>query len=269
MSRPPRTSAADLMTMANGVCGFLALTVLAGLWVSDDRAGAGLDHDTLVTCLTLYGLGMLFDVLDGPVARWRGSSGLGGTLDTIGDTISFGLLPAALFVATVHEQEAWRVPALVAAALYVGTTMLRLARFAKNEADEKAAAARSGTTAERGAFSGMPSPVGGNCVLAIVVLEPPVLVGVAGVALVALLLVSDFPYPNNARYGGVYVAALLAASFAALAGLISLDIPATAALVGLLPLAVVRALTSWTRSLRHLGDARRAHPVTMDVHAPR
>lgn len=236
------------MTIANGVCGFLALAVLAGLWVSDGDRGPGLDHDTLVTCLFLYGFGMVFDVLDGPVARWRGSSGLGGTLDTMCDTISFGLLPAALFVASVHEHAAWRVPALAAAAVYVAMTMLRLARYAKCEADAP--------DRERGAFSGMPSPVGGNCMLAIVVLTPAAPIAVAGVVLVALLLVSDFPYPNNSRYGGVYVAALLAASFAALLGLISLDIPAVAALVGLLPLAVVRALAGWTRSARHMVGGR-------------
>jgi phosphatidylserine synthase len=257
------------MTIGNGVCGFLALAVLADLWVSDEQRAGGLDHDTLVTCLLLYGIGMVFDVLDGPVARWRGSSGLGGALDTIGDAVTFGLLPAMLFLATIHEQTAWRVPALLAATLYVATTMLRLARYAKAEADQQAAAAQHGERAERGAFSGMPSPVGGNCVLALVVLEPSAPVAVAGLALVALLLVSDFPYPNNRRFGGVYVAALLAASFAALAGLISLDIPAAAALVGLLPLAVVRALTGWTRSLRRLAARRHARPVTMDAHAPR
>jgi CDP-diacylglycerol---serine O-phosphatidyltransferase len=264
MKRPPRTSPADLMTIANGVCGFLALVVLADLWVGNSSRAPGLDEDTLVTCLFLYAFGMVFDVLDGPVARRFGSSGLGPTLDTIGDAISFGLLPAALFVATLHEHEAWRVPALAAAALYVATTILRLARFAKHEADEAADAAARGTVPVRGPFSGMPSPVGGNCMLALVVLTPSPPVAVAGAALVALLLVSDFSYPNNRRYGGVYVAALLAASFAALLGLISLDVPAVAALVGLLPLAVVRAGAGWTRSVRHM---RHPHPVGLDVHA--
>jgi hypothetical protein len=65
---------------------------------------------------------------------------------------------------------------------------------------------------------------------------------VAVVALVAMLLVADFPYPNNKNVVGAgFVAGLLAASFAALAGLISLDVPAAIALVGLLPVAVVRA----------------------------
>ena len=88
----------------------------------------------------------------------------------------------------------------------------------------------------------MPSPVGGNCVLAVVVLDPPVLLSLVVVALVAALLVADFPYPNNkSLLGAGFVAALLAASFAAIAGVISLDVPAVIALVGLLPIAVWRA----------------------------
>jgi CDP-diacylglycerol--serine O-phosphatidyltransferase len=269
MTRPPRTKPADVMTMGNGVCGFLALAVLAGLAGPARGPGPGLDHDVLVTCLFLYGLGMVFDVLDGPVARWRGSSGLGATLDTICDTISFGLLPGALFVASVHEHRAWRVWALAAAALYVAMTMLRLARYAKHEAEAVAEAAAHGTSAQRGAFSGMPSPVGGNCILAIVVLSPSAPVAVGGAVLVALLLVSDFSYPNNSRYGAIYVGALLVASFAALLGLISLDIPSVAALAGLLPLALVRAGASWTRSGRRLVTARRSPTPGLDVHAPR
>ena len=240
------------MTIANGLCGFLGLAVLADLWLESGTAGMVLDHDTLVPCLLLYGIGMLFDVLDGPVARWRGSSGLGSMLDMVSDTITFGLLPAMLVVASVDDS--WRGPTLVAAAAYVGATMLRLARYAKAEAEERAAVAQLGREPLRGEFSGMPSPVGGNCVLAIVVLTPPAAVAAVGVAVVAWLLIADFPYPNNSAFGGVFVAALLVASFAAIAGLISLDIPAAAALIGLLPIAIVRVAAGWMRSLRRLGD---------------
>ncbi len=96
-----RISAADVLTVGNGVCGFLALGVLAGLWIVPP--GRGLEHRELVACLLLYGIGMLCDVLDGPVARLLGSSGLGSGLDTICDTITFGLLPAMLLLARLQE----------------------------------------------------------------------------------------------------------------------------------------------------------------------
>ena len=234
-----RISAADVLTIGNGVCGFLALGVLAGLWIVPP--GRGLEHRELVACLLLYGIGMLCDVVDGPVARLLGSSGLGSGLDTICDTITFGLLPAMLLLARLQEDDGWLVPALVVACGYVGGTCLRLARQALLEharADRRA----GGDDEPQPDFTGMPSPVGGNCVLAIVVLAPPPGVALAVVALVSVLLVADYPYPNNKTVvGSVFVGALLVASFAALAGLISLDVPSVVALVGLLPVAVVRA----------------------------
>lgn len=265
MTGRDRLSAADLMTIANGVCGFLALAVLADLWLESGQTGSALDNDTLKACLLLYGLGMVFDVLDGPVARWRGSSGLGPTLDTICDTISFGLLPALLLVATVQDETAWRDATLVGTGLYVGATILRLARHAKAEADELAA----GDEHVPGDFSGMPSPAGGNCVLALVVLEPPAPVAAAGVALVALLLVADYPYPYKSGIAGVYVGALLVASFVAIAGLISLDIPAVAALVGLLPIALYRLAGAWLPPFARFVTRRDRTPPVLDAHAHR
>lgn len=238
-----RISAADLLTVGNGVCGFLAITVVAGLWI--DPSGNGLTHRRLVAALLLYGIGMLFDVLDGPVARRFGSSGLGSGLDTICDTICFGMLPAILLVARLQDEGGWKGAALAVASLYVAATILRLARQALLEREHAEAVVRGTAASAQPPFTGMPSPVGGNCVLAIVVFDPTPGVAVAVVALVAVLLVADFSYPNNKTLlGGAYVAGLLAASFAALAGLISLRVPSAIALAGLLPIAVVRAAKS-------------------------
>jgi len=240
-----RIGVADLLTVGNGVCGFLALAVLARLWLVEP--GGGLPHRVLVACLLLYGIGMLFDVLDGPAARRFGSTGLGAGLDTICDTISFGLLPAMLLLARVQADDAWTYPALAAASIYVGATILRLARQAWLERVRDASGPRRAGEAQPD-FTGMPSPVGGNCVLAVVVLAPPAPAAVAVIALVAVLLVADFPYPSNKTVlGAVFVGGLLLASFAALAGLISLAVPSAAALVGLLPVAVLRAARSLVR----------------------
>jgi phosphatidylserine synthase len=236
------TSPADLLTLANGVCGFLALAVAAELWLGRRGEGPGLDHRKLVACLLLYAIGMLCDVLDGPAARRFGSSGLGSALDTICDSISFGMLPAMLLLARLHAARGWQAPLILVACAYVAATILRLARYARGEAAQREALARGlADTPPRAEFSGMPSPVGGNCVLALVVLAPSAGVSVVIVALVTVLLIADFPYPNNTAIGGGFVVGLLALSFAALAGLISLDVPAVAALAGLLPVAILRA----------------------------
>src|SRR5688500_12916353 len=121
-----------------------------------------------------------------------------------------------LLVARVHEESGWTAPALAVACAYVGATMLRLARQARLEQARAEALARGAVDTEQPEFTGMPSPVGGNCVLAVVVLAPPPVVSLAVVALVAALLAANFPYPNNKSVvGGAFVAVLLVASFAA------------------------------------------------------
>lgn len=243
-----RISAADALTVMNGVCGFLALTILAGVWLVEPSPE--LEHRELVACLLLYGIGMLCDVLDGPVARRFGSSGIGTGLDTICDTITFGILPALLLLAQLREDDAGTVPALVVACAYVSATIVRLARQAALEQTRRDARVDAGVDPAPTTFQGMPSPAGGNCVLAIVVLSPSPPIAIGVVALVAVLLVADYSYPSNkSLVGATFVGGLLAASFAAIAGLISLDVPSAIALAGLLPIAVVRAL----RSLVHGG----------------
>ncbi|MGH2863492.1 MAG: CDP-alcohol phosphatidyltransferase family protein [Solirubrobacteraceae bacterium] len=234
----PRPSPADFVTIGNGVCGFLALAVAGRLVFAPHGADSRFTHHTLVICLLLYGIGMTCDVLDGPVARRTGSSGLGPSLDVVCDAATFGFVPAVLLIA-VTSGSGWHWTVVVAACIYAAATILRLARFAAM--DESAGAlARAGRDAPvRGAFNGMPSPVGGNCILALVVLAPPAGVCAIAAALVAALLVADFEYPNNSSWGGVFVGALLLASFAGIAGVISLDVPAVIALGGLVPTAAL------------------------------
>ena len=232
-----RQRPADLVTIANGLCGFLALATAGGLVFEPATAPAdGFDDDTLRTCLLLYGIAMVCDIVDGPVARRFGSSGMGPALDTICDTISFGLLPAILVIGTTRSSPG-AAAVVVAACVFVGAMMLRLARFAVAEGSE--AERPTDPRTGRRAFRGMPSPVGGNCVLALAVLAPPAGVCAAIAALVAVLLVSDFPFPDNHSWGAVFVGGLLSASFAGIAGLISLDIPAAIALAVLLPVALL------------------------------
>jgi CDP-diacylglycerol--serine O-phosphatidyltransferase len=246
--RVPRVgvSAADLLTISNGICGFLALAVAGGLWLNPTGERTLTRHQ-FVICLLLYGIGMACDVLDGSVARRWGSSGLGSALDTICDTITFGLLPAMLLLARLRDHGSWRAPLLVVSCAYVAGTILRLARHSQHESSAREVGARHGRSAERVAYSGLPSPAGGNCVLAVCVLVPPAPVAVLTVAVVAVLLVSDFPYPINSTVGSVFIFALLAMSFIAIAGVIPLDVPAAVALVGLLPIAIYNALRKLSR----------------------
>jgi CDP-diacylglycerol--serine O-phosphatidyltransferase len=81
---------ADWITLANASCGTSVLfAVMTYLQTSDVR------HVYAAGGLVLAAL--VFDVLDGRVARWRRkSSALGRDLDSLADVISFGVAPAAI-----------------------------------------------------------------------------------------------------------------------------------------------------------------------------
>jgi CDP-diacylglycerol---serine O-phosphatidyltransferase len=81
---------ADWFTLANAVCGTGAIfSMLSFLETSEVR------HIYFACLLVLAAL--IFDVVDGRVARWRNtSSALGRELDSLADIISFGVAPAVI-----------------------------------------------------------------------------------------------------------------------------------------------------------------------------
>jgi CDP-diacylglycerol---serine O-phosphatidyltransferase len=81
---------ADWFTLGNAICGTGALfSMLSYLETSDVR------HVYFACGLVFAAL--VFDVLDGRIARWRQkSSGMGRELDSLSDIISFGVAPAVI-----------------------------------------------------------------------------------------------------------------------------------------------------------------------------
>jgi CDP-diacylglycerol--serine O-phosphatidyltransferase len=81
---------ADWFTLANAVCGVGSLfSVMTYL-----QTGEVLH---VYFACALVPLALLFDVLDGRIARWRQrSSAMGRELDSLADIISFGVAPAAI-----------------------------------------------------------------------------------------------------------------------------------------------------------------------------
>ena len=81
---------ADWLTLGNAVCGVGAMfAVMTYMQVREVR------H--LYFACSLIPLALVFDVLDGRVARWRNQSSiLGRELDSLADVISFGVAPAAI-----------------------------------------------------------------------------------------------------------------------------------------------------------------------------
>jgi len=116
---------ADLLTLSNGACGTGSVFALMQYLVSAERRW-------LVAAFVLLPLALIFDVADGRVARWRRkSSALGADLDSLADTISFGLAPAALGFA-VGLRGSLDVAILI---YFVACGISRLARFNVTAAD--------------------------------------------------------------------------------------------------------------------------------------
>lgn len=121
---------ADLFTLLNGFAGMGA--VLATMrFLAEGATGF------LWLAFSLLPLSLLFDVLDGTIARWRHkSSMLGQELDSLADLISFGVAPAGLAFA-MGMQGGWDAVVLL---FFVGCGISRLARFnatAAQLADER------------------------------------------------------------------------------------------------------------------------------------
>ncbi|EJU05411.1 CDP-diacylglycerol--serine O-phosphatidyltransferase [Dacryopinax primogenitus] len=81
---------ADLVTIMNGFCGCFSIFYSAHYLLSNDKA-----H--LYTALAFPLAGMMFDFMDGKVARWTNSSSmLGQEMDSLADLVSFGIAPSLL-----------------------------------------------------------------------------------------------------------------------------------------------------------------------------
>jgi CDP-diacylglycerol---serine O-phosphatidyltransferase len=163
-----------LCTLLNGLCGFgsIHMATRSELYRADLRPG----NEIWIAAWLIF-LAMVFDMLDGRLARWaRKTSDFGAQLDSLCDAISFGVAPAMLMLRAVvtgmrHEsigrlsflpimppleQVIWAV-----AAVYMACAVLRLARFnVENEPDESA----------HMSFRGLPSPGAAALVAALVLL---------------------------------------------------------------------------------------------------
>jgi len=155
--------------------------------VVQSAAGA---YDRAAWWIVLAGL---CDALDGRAARLaRTSSRFGAEYDSIADTVSFGVAPAMLAYHAGNLAGLGRV-GFVVAFLFTACAGLRLARF--NVAPGR----------YRGRFEGLPSPAAAGMIAAtelfvtllrearVPVVAPEWLVA-AGVAALALLMVSSVPY---------------------------------------------------------------------------
>ena len=178
-SRPeaPRRGAyllPSFFTIANIFCGYYALTesFRAGALISVDLAAAAAHFDAAAKAI---GFAVLFDGLDGRIARLMGTtSAFGMELDSMADTITFGIAPAFLALswgvqAVLPAPETGLMKDLGAAGwtvsfLFVICSAARLARFNI----QSNPLMRRPERAEHKHFVGLPTPAAAGLVAAIV-----------------------------------------------------------------------------------------------------
>jgi len=153
----------NLLTLANSFCGLLA--ICKGIdALAFSAAGSGAFYSKIETACWLIFLGMLFDAVDGKVARMvGGASNFGAQLDSFSDMLTFGVAPALLAKVLIEHEGplyGYRVNArlhFIGAAVYSTMAILRLARF-NLESDPDESSHRE--------FRGLPSPAAAGTVAA-------------------------------------------------------------------------------------------------------
>ncbi|MDQ8203847.1 CDP-alcohol phosphatidyltransferase family protein [Pelagicoccus sp. SDUM812003] len=146
---------ADVLTLLNGACGSgSVLSAMQHLITQEDR--------WLTLSMALLPLALVFDFLDGRVARWRQkSSSLGADLDSLADVISFGMAPAAIGFAAGLRGE---IDVLLLL-FFVGCGISRLARF------NATAVAMSDQSGKVSHFEGTPIPTSVGIVVVVWILH--------------------------------------------------------------------------------------------------
>lgn len=206
-----------LFTLGNLVCGFFAIVVASRIerpdasWIDASREvsvmlGGVKDPTNVMLSAWLIFLAMIFDALDGYVARWaNAASDFGAQLDSLCDVVTFGVAPGILLVKMcpnftyLHREAVW-----VIAAAFAACAALRLARFNVETTEED----------DHLTFNGLPSPAAAATIASFAILfntlrkEDTTLVYAAEIdlalqtvlpffgVLTALLMVSRIPYPH-------------------------------------------------------------------------
>lgn len=209
----------SLVTLGNLFFGFLAVAKVADalrLNVPGAEFSVVMPYFELAAILVF--VAMIFDALDGSVARMTGqTSSFGAQLDSLADMVTFGVVPA--FIAKVlidwHAQADSNnllpiTPKFVyaAAAVYVAGAAMRLARFnVETGADEE----------DHQEFKGLPSPAAAAVICSMIAMfctrgsdsaeighwllgprhyDLIVVIMPATLVLLGLLMISRVPYPH-------------------------------------------------------------------------
>ncbi len=187
----------SMLTLGNLFCGFLAIAKAAD--AMRETAGSAAMFDLLQFAGWMIFLGMVFDALDGSVARMSGgTSAMGNVLDSLADVVTFGAAPA--FLAKCIAEGAGgmedRRLSLWFSVFFALMAALRLARYSSHAGDPEEASLW---------FEGLPTPGAAGVIASVAILigdhewrpENAVLRALPWLTLgLGLLMVSKLPYAH-------------------------------------------------------------------------
>jgi CDP-diacylglycerol--serine O-phosphatidyltransferase len=209
----------SLFTTANIFCGFSAVILSVNASVALSNGDVGEATRAFDFAAKFIGWAVLFDFLDGRVARMTNSTTqFGVEFDSIADVLTFGIAPAMLAYCWGYGfmPEFGRLPWAISF-LYLICGALRLARFNVQASKPAMQKPNASPKLDKKAFVGMPIPAGASLIAAIVhfvktpVVRAPLGVDVGGrslavgphewgigllalVVCLSLLMVSTFRY---------------------------------------------------------------------------
>jgi CDP-diacylglycerol---serine O-phosphatidyltransferase len=190
----------SVFTAANIGMGFYAVMAAARGF---QFVGTGVDADLLQASVYLdnaakaIGWAVLFDMLDGRIARMtKTTTEIGVQLDSIADVVTFGLAPAVLayvwgYGATLEEGGGLHSLAWFLSFMYLMCGAFRLARF-NVQSSRPRILAEGSIKMDKKSFVGLPIPVAGGLIAAIIHFAPVPLVrhGVARAEIYSILLMA-------------------------------------------------------------------------------
>ena len=155
-----------LLTLGNLLSGFAAIERA----FSALNTSGQIDLERLVQAAMLCFVAMVFDMLDGSVARLTNStSPFGAELDSLADLTSFGVAPAVIVMVLLRNWGGIDRYTAVLLAAYVAFGALRLARYNVEDAQPK----KDGVTRKAPPplhFSGLPIPAACGAVVSTIIL---------------------------------------------------------------------------------------------------
>jgi CDP-diacylglycerol--serine O-phosphatidyltransferase len=160
----------DLFTLANGVTGLIAL-----YFISIDAI-----TESAICLLFCYA----FDLADGFLARYTHPTEFGGTLDSLSDAVSFGMVNSFFVFSIFFKNTDFAHLGLGISATILITALLRLARFNISKTQY---------------YAGLPTTLTAVFfpLWFLSKISPPLIISSIIILLISLLMISEIPYPKK------------------------------------------------------------------------